>query len=145
MPIQPAFLVKRSSNFEHLHRNTWKILTRKAASFARSSLGPGLNPPGKTLPVSTSEKTSTGKYLRELPPLPGATSGKTSPGNYLRENLSQELPLGKPLLESTSGKPLQGTTSGKTSPGKYLSETSPGNYLWENLSRKNFRKTSLRK
>ncbi len=32
-PIQPAFLVKRSSNLEHLHRNTWKILTRKAASF----------------------------------------------------------------------------------------------------------------
>ena len=34
VPIQPAFLVKRSSNLEHLHRNTWKILTRKAASFA---------------------------------------------------------------------------------------------------------------
>ncbi len=33
-PIQSAFLVKRSSNLEHLHRNTWKILTRKAASFA---------------------------------------------------------------------------------------------------------------
>ena len=31
--IQPAFLVKRSSNLEHLHRNTWKILTRKAVSF----------------------------------------------------------------------------------------------------------------
>ncbi len=33
VPIQPAFLVKRSSNLELLHRNTWKILTRKAASF----------------------------------------------------------------------------------------------------------------
>ena len=33
--IQPAFLVKRCSNLEHLHRNTWKILTRKAASFVR--------------------------------------------------------------------------------------------------------------
>ncbi len=33
--IQPAFLVKRSSNLEHLHRNTWKILTRKAASFGK--------------------------------------------------------------------------------------------------------------
>ncbi len=31
--IQPAFLVKRSSNLELLHRNSWKILTRKAASF----------------------------------------------------------------------------------------------------------------
>ncbi len=31
--IQPAFLVKRSSNLELLHRNTWKILTRKAAPF----------------------------------------------------------------------------------------------------------------
>ncbi len=31
--IQPAFLVKRSSNLELLHRNTWKILTRKAVSF----------------------------------------------------------------------------------------------------------------
>ncbi len=34
IPIQPAFLVKQSSNLELLHRNTWKILTRKAASFA---------------------------------------------------------------------------------------------------------------
>ncbi len=34
IPVQPAFLVKWSSNLEHLHRNTWKILTRKAASFA---------------------------------------------------------------------------------------------------------------
>ena len=31
--IQPAFLVKQSSNLELLHRNTWKILTRKVASF----------------------------------------------------------------------------------------------------------------
>ncbi len=42
--IQPAFLVKRSSNLELLHRNTWKILTRKAASFgkiiAQMSTGP---------------------------------------------------------------------------------------------------------
>ncbi len=35
--IQPASLVKRSSNLEHLQRNTWKILTRKAASFGLSS------------------------------------------------------------------------------------------------------------
>ncbi len=34
--IQPAFLVKRSSNLELSHRNTWKILTRKAASFENS-------------------------------------------------------------------------------------------------------------
>ncbi len=32
--LQPAFLVKPCSNLEHVHRNTWKILTRKAASFA---------------------------------------------------------------------------------------------------------------
>ncbi len=31
--IQPAFLVKPCSNLEHVHRNTWKILTRKAVSF----------------------------------------------------------------------------------------------------------------
>ena len=33
--IQPAFLVKQSSNLELLHRNTWKILTRKAVSFGK--------------------------------------------------------------------------------------------------------------
>ena len=33
MSIQPAFLVKPCSNLEHVHRNTWKILTRKAVSF----------------------------------------------------------------------------------------------------------------
>ncbi len=33
LSVQPAFLVKQSSNLELLHRNTWKILTRKAASF----------------------------------------------------------------------------------------------------------------
>ena len=32
--IQPAFLVIPCSNFEHVHRNTWKILTRKAVSVA---------------------------------------------------------------------------------------------------------------
>ena len=32
--IQTAFPVKPCSNLEHVHRNTWKILTRKAASFA---------------------------------------------------------------------------------------------------------------
>ena len=31
--IQPAFLVIPCSNLEHVHRNTWKILTRKAVSF----------------------------------------------------------------------------------------------------------------
>ena len=34
--LQPAFLVKPwkpCSNLEHVHRNTWIILTRKAASF----------------------------------------------------------------------------------------------------------------
>ncbi len=34
LPIQPAFLVIPCSNLEHVHRNTWKILTRKAVSFA---------------------------------------------------------------------------------------------------------------
>ncbi len=37
-PIQPAFLVIPCSNLEHVHRNTWKILTRKAVSFAPSFL-----------------------------------------------------------------------------------------------------------
>ncbi len=35
--VQPAFLVTPSSNLEHVHRNTWKILTRKAASFETDS------------------------------------------------------------------------------------------------------------
>ena len=35
-PIQPAFLVKPCSNLEHVHWNTWKILTRKVVSFAPS-------------------------------------------------------------------------------------------------------------
>ena len=35
-PIQPAFLVKPCSNLEHVHRNTWKILTRKVVSFVQS-------------------------------------------------------------------------------------------------------------
>ncbi len=33
-PLQPALLVTPCSNLEHVHRNTCKILTRKAASFA---------------------------------------------------------------------------------------------------------------
>ncbi len=37
-PIQPAFLVKWSSNLEHLHRNTWTFLTRKTVSFAMDIL-----------------------------------------------------------------------------------------------------------
>ncbi len=39
-PIQPAFLVQGISNLELLHRNTWKILTRKAASFVSPSRTP---------------------------------------------------------------------------------------------------------
>ncbi len=35
--IQPGFLVKPCSNLEHVHRNTWKILTRKAVSFELKS------------------------------------------------------------------------------------------------------------
>ncbi len=34
--IKPAFLVKWSSNLEHLHRNTLKILTRKTVSCGSS-------------------------------------------------------------------------------------------------------------
>ncbi len=34
--IQPAFLVIPCSNLEHVHRNTWKILTRKVVSFDMS-------------------------------------------------------------------------------------------------------------
>ena len=37
--IQPAFLVIPCSNLEHVHRNTWKILTRKAVSFGRFTTG----------------------------------------------------------------------------------------------------------
>ncbi len=97
---------------------------------AESSLRPGVNPPGRPLPGSTSGKTSPGNYIRswELPlgqlkPLPGSTSG----------NLSREVPPGKTHLsqELPPGIPLPGTTSGKTFPGKYLWETSPGNYLWK--------------
>ena len=36
--IQPAFLVIPCSNLEHVHRNTWKILTRKAVSFETVSM-----------------------------------------------------------------------------------------------------------
>ncbi len=36
LTIQPAFLVKRSCKLELLHRNTWKIVTRNAVSFACS-------------------------------------------------------------------------------------------------------------
>ncbi len=54
--IQTAFLVKPCSNLEHVHRNTWKILTRKAASFGKAQF------PCRSMAVISCTKLGTHRY-----------------------------------------------------------------------------------